>query len=148
MSTTSKKNQERYTRSLQAVHHFTHAFHAEEARTLMHKMIRSAFAQKELLNKKDVCALLYLKDELAELIEAAGTLADHKKSSAALKKLFTRKNARQWIASLDVLFYAAVYDGLFTSPPADKDIYQTCRWFFKLIKICFDLRPENEPEII
>jgi hypothetical protein len=144
MPSTSKKKHEQYTRSLQAVYHFSDAFHFKEARKLMHKMIRSAFAQKELLDKSDMCSLLYLKNELEALIVASAALAKHKKGSAALKMLFARKNARQWIASLNELFHAALYDGLFTSPTTDKDIYQTCRRFFKLIKICYSIRPENE----
>ena len=148
MANTPKTNHQQYASALKTIVHFFDAFGFIEANKLLYKMVRAAFAQKELLNKKDVCSLLYIKDEMTALIQAAGIIARHKNGSAELKKLFLKRQPSDCTQSLDLVFHAAAYDGFFTCPPADEDIYHTCQWFFKLIKVCYKVTIAGKNETL
>jgi len=125
---------------MKTVAHFCDTFSMKEARRLLHTMIRAALAQKDVLNKAEIRDLLFLKEELVNLIRAAAYLAKRKDTDLRLCRLFLKRDADEQIQALDFLLHDAIYDSVFTSsPPPDRDIYQTWRWFFKLLKICNSL---------
>jgi len=134
MTATSKTTQQQ--QGLQDF--FTH-FSPAAARKLLQKMIRSAFSRTDLLSKPDVLNLLHLKEEMEALIETAEILAADPASKPLLEKFFVRKNGRQWMDTLNEIFHAALYDGFFTTPPEDDDIYHSCRSLLKLIAACHDI---------
>ena len=115
---------------------FFTAFPRNEARSMLHKMFRSAFARKDLLDKEDVLNLLHLKEQMNELIKAAGNLCNYPVYKPWLVKLLRWKSIDQWAASLDETFHAAVFDGFFIKPPADNDIYYSCRGLLHLVAVC------------
>jgi hypothetical protein len=115
---------------------FSTHFTLEESLRLFHNMARAAFARKSLLDKQALLDILHLKEQLVRLITAAAMLSKDENTDTRLKELFQWKQAREWIDSLDQLFHAAAYDGFFVIPPADDDIYHTCRGLTKLIRIC------------
>jgi len=123
--------------ALAAVKNFCSTFSRKEALKLQHKMIRAAFAQKRKLHKKDVLDLLFLKEKLETLIEAAARLAKDKTNGQTLKKVFHKAKAVDWIAWLDELFHAAVYNDFFTNPSMNPDVYYSCRGLLKIIKKCY-----------
>ena len=116
---------------------FCSCFCPDETRKLLHKMMRSAFAQTKLLDKKDVLDLLFLKEELEKLLAAAAILAKDKTNKPLLGKFFRNKPVGEWIEGLDELFHAALYGGFFINTPNDEDVYHSCRRLFKIVKTCF-----------
>jgi len=152
MSDKFQTNREQRYDCMSAVDEFFATFRRREAHKLLHKMIRAALAQKEILNKDDIRDLLYMKEHFTDLIQAAEILSGYKNTPPVFKKLFEKRPADEWIESLDDLFHHAVYDGLFTSQPADDDIYGIWRGLFKIINACWgihtpEFRPKNEEEI-
>jgi len=134
MTTTSKTTEQQ-----QALHNFFTHFSPMAARKLLQKMIRSAFARKSRLSKPDVLDLLHLKEEMEALIETAEILAADPASKPLLEKFFGHRDSRQWMDTLNEIFHAALYDGFFTTPPEDDDIYHSCRCLLKLIAVCHDI---------
>ena len=151
MSDKFQTNREQRYDCINTVDEFFATFSRRETHNLLHKMIRAALAQKEMLSKSDMRDLLYLKENFTELILAAEILSRYKNTPEIFKKLFAKRPANEWIESLNDLFHHAVYDGLFTSPPAVEDIYGTWRGLFKIINACWgihtpEFRPKNEEE--
>src|SRR6266567_3990547 len=123
MSDKFQTNREQRYDCINTVDEFFASFSRREAHKLLHKMIRAALAQKEMLNKTDIRDLLYMKEQFAELIQTAEILSGYKNTPPVFKKLFANRAADEWMESLDTLFHDAVYQRLFTNPPADDDIY-------------------------
>jgi len=111
----------------------------------LHIMMRAAFATDDILSKKNITDLIFLKDELVVLITAAAALAKHKDYTPALEKFFRRWTAQEWIETLDLLFYAAVFDGFFTCAPPHKDIYHYCRGLHALVQACAVISKAYKP---
>ena len=144
-------NQQQHYDCISTVDEFFSAFSHREAHKLLHKMIRAALAQKEILSKDDIRDLIYLKERFTELIQTAEILSRYKNTPPVFKNLFAIRPVDEWIEALDELFHDAVYDGLFTIPPKDEDIYGTWRGLFKIINACWrihtpGLRTEKEEE--
>ena len=147
MSDKFQTNREQRYECTNTVDEFFASFSRHEAHKLLHKMIRAALAQKELLNKTDIRDLLYMKEQFAELIQTAEILSGYKNTPPVFKKLFVKRTADEWVESLDTLFHDAVYQRLFTNPPADDDVYGTWRGLFKIINACWRFHtPELRPK--
>src|SRR6266702_2811618 len=101
MSDKFQTNREQRYDCINTVDEFFSAFSRREAHKRLHKMIRAALAQKEMLNKEDILDLLYMKEQFAELIEAAEILSRYKNTPPVFKKLFAKRPVDEWIASLD-----------------------------------------------
>ena len=142
---TTKTTIDRYATHFVTINNFFIAFSHREAHTLLHKMMRAAFAREDILNKRDVLDLVFLKDELSNLITAAGALANHSTHRGTLEKFFRRWPAAEWNETLDMLFYAAIYDGFFTCPPNHCDIYNYCRGLHTLVRVCAAVHEANKP---
>ena len=134
-----------YTPHLETLHDFFNAFSREEARDLLHKMMRAAFTSEDMLTKRDIKDMIFLKDELAGLIAAAAALAKNKDYKTALEKFFRHWPADEWIETLDLLFYAAIYDGFFTCIPDHGDIYHYCRGLHALVRACAVINEAYQP---
>ena len=130
------KHPKQYPGSFEAVENFFTCFTPQEAHQLTQKMIRAAFAKSNHLDKRDVLDLLHLKEQLLKLIDAAEALAKDQATAGVLGRLFRCKRSEEWKETLNELFHAAVYDGFFTTPPADDDIYRSCQGLLKLIQVC------------
>ena len=137
MENISQNNTEGQTPPIKTVNYFCNHFSPGEVRKLLHMMIRSAFAQEKLLDKREVLELLFLKEELVTLIAAAEELASYKANKSVLKKIFRKKKASEWIEWLDELFHSALYEGFIFSSANDDDVYCSCRGLFKLVKACY-----------
>jgi len=129
--------------ALQTVKFFFNSFTIDEAIKLQHKMTRSAFSHKRNLDKRDVLDLLFIKEEMEKLINAAAILAKDKTTGNQLNKLFRKTKACEWIEWLDELFHAAVYDGFYTNPSTNTDVYYSCRGLLKIIKKCYAIHKQE-----
>ena len=133
----------RYTREMETLSDFFCAFPLQEAHSLLHQMMRAAFARQHTFAGKDVPGLLFLRDEISKLVKAAETLAGSNAHKTTLEKFFRRWPAEAWNETLNTVFYAAVYDGFFTRPPVHDDIYHFCRGLHAMIKACADVHEAN-----
>ena len=139
----------RYTPEMETLSDFFCAFPLQEARSLLHQMMRAAFARQNTLAGKDVRGLLFLRDEILKLVTAAEMLARSNAHKTNLEKFFRCWPAEEWNETLNAVFYAAVYDGFFTRPPVHGDIYHFCRGLHALIKACADIHEgNNQPKPI
>ena len=132
----SNHKTDRYAPHFEVLHYFYSTFDRPEAHKDMHLMMRAAFATDDILSKRNIKDLIFLKDELAVLIKAAAALAKHKDHKTALQKFFRRWPAEEWIETLDLLFYAAIYDGFFYDPPNHENIYHYCRGLHAMVRAC------------
>jgi len=132
----TKQQRDKHAQDLYQLDVFFNSLTVVQAQELLHKMFRSAFAQKNRLEKKDVLDLLFMKDEVVKLISIARSLADNRLNRPLLMKFFRWRKAQEWVQIVNDLFYAAVYDGLYTNTPAEKDIYHACRGLLALVAVC------------
>ena len=143
----SQHKTDQYAPHLETLYYFYRTF--DRVHEELHLMMRAAFATDDILSKKNIMDLIFLKDELVILITAAAALAKNKDYKTALEKFFRRWPAQEWVETLDLLFYAAVYDGFFTCAPNHEDIYHYCRGLHALVRVCNDItayqaRPASE----
>jgi len=141
----SQHTEGRYAPYHEIVHEFFSTFSPKEAHHLLHKMIRAAFARKDMLTKRDVLDLLFLKDELVKLVPAAEALVNDNTCKTKLAKFFRQWPATEWNNTLNMLFYAAVYDGFFTCPPNHLDIYHYCCGLHALVEACSSINETHHP---
>ena len=52
---------DRYAAQMEIVHDFFRSFSPGEAHNMLHKMMRAAFTSKDVLSKRDVLDLIFLK---------------------------------------------------------------------------------------
>jgi len=141
------KKPDKYLYDLYALDAFFNAFTVAEAQKLLHKMFRSAFAQKNNLKKADVLDLLFMKEQVAKLIATAYSLTEAATNKSLLEKFFRWRQDYEWVQALNDLFYAAVYDGLYTNTPTEKDIYHACRGLLNLVAVCGTIYHRDKDKI-
>ncbi|MBS1564860.1 MAG: hypothetical protein JST39_10745 [Bacteroidetes bacterium] len=133
------KRENNYQQAIDLLDSFFNAFPLADARQRLHLMFRSAFARKNNLNKRDIKDLLFLRDQMTDLIYAAQLLESVKGFKPLLKKIFRWRRVGQWQQTLNDLFYAAVYDGIGFTNPVEDDIYHACRGLLRMVAICHDI---------
>ena len=139
----SKHKTDPYAPHFETLYYFYRTF--DRVHEELHMMMRAAFATDDILSKRNIMDLIFLKDELAVLIKAAAALAKNKDHKTILEKFFRRWPAEEWIETLDLLFYAAVFDGFFTCVPDHGDIYHYCRGLHALVWACADINEAYQP---
>jgi hypothetical protein len=132
-----------YAPHFETLHYFYETF--DRVHEELHLMMRAAFATDDILSKRNITDLIFLKDELVILITAAAALARHKDHKTTLEKFFRRWPAQEWLETLDLLFYAAVFDGFFYDPPNHEDIYHYCRGLHAMVRACADINETYRP---